>query len=391
MIRAAYRALMRRYHPDTDPSREAAQRAQALNAAYAVLGDPDKRARYDGSLAAQGLIKPELPHRAGLAQRMIPGPAGLIGLAALAAAATLIAISPPIGVLPDEALPLSAKPKAGRAAFDDPGVAPPSKAAADLCGDPTVTELIKAELLRRAAAVTGADRNRLQRVGSFASLRLTAPSARSPTGAGSCSAGASLDLPPGTVVDGGRTNLNADLTYRVIESGSGVGLSGLSGAGRLVRSLATIGPAPSEVLDVVPVPPVRVAEVTRTPPSTIATKRSTAPPTTAAPASGSPKMVEKLASVVPAKPAASACRPGSGWADRAVCGNSNLAALDRQHGLLYAQSLAKADQGKRAALLGSRERFQVKRDACRSENCLTSAYIARLREISDIMARGSQQ
>ena len=76
MIRAAYRALIRRYHPDTDPSREAAQRAQALNAAYAVLGDPDKRARYDGSLAAQGLIKPELPHRAGLAQRMIPGRQG---------------------------------------------------------------------------------------------------------------------------------------------------------------------------------------------------------------------------------------------------------------------------------------------------------------------------
>ncbi len=47
MIQAAYRALMRRYHPDADPSVEAAERAQAVNAAYAVLGDPDKRARYD--------------------------------------------------------------------------------------------------------------------------------------------------------------------------------------------------------------------------------------------------------------------------------------------------------------------------------------------------------
>jgi hypothetical protein len=88
--------------------------------------------------------------------------------------------------------------------------------------------------------------------------------------------------------------------------------------------------------------------------------------------------------------AANGCRLGSGWADRAVCNSANLSALDRQHGLLYAQSLAKADDARRAALLGSRERFQVKRDACRSENCLTTAYINRLREISDIMARGAQ-
>ena len=86
MIRAAYRALMRRYHPDADPSSEASQRAQAINAAYAVLSDPDKRARYDGSLAAQGLIKPDAPHRLSLARRMMPGPAGLSGPAGLAGA-----------------------------------------------------------------------------------------------------------------------------------------------------------------------------------------------------------------------------------------------------------------------------------------------------------------
>lgn len=47
VIQAAYRALMRRYHPDTNKDPEAAARAQIINAAYAVLGDPQKRSQYD--------------------------------------------------------------------------------------------------------------------------------------------------------------------------------------------------------------------------------------------------------------------------------------------------------------------------------------------------------
>lgn len=47
VISAAYKALMRRYHPDVNKSAEAAQRAQRINEAYAVLSDPTKRAAYD--------------------------------------------------------------------------------------------------------------------------------------------------------------------------------------------------------------------------------------------------------------------------------------------------------------------------------------------------------
>lgn len=46
-IRAAYRKLMRRYHPDTNPDPKAHKRAQAITAAYSVLRDRGKRARYD--------------------------------------------------------------------------------------------------------------------------------------------------------------------------------------------------------------------------------------------------------------------------------------------------------------------------------------------------------
>jgi curved DNA-binding protein CbpA len=47
VIQAAYRALMRRYHPDTNCSPEAARKCIEINAAYAVLGDPAARAAYD--------------------------------------------------------------------------------------------------------------------------------------------------------------------------------------------------------------------------------------------------------------------------------------------------------------------------------------------------------
>lgn len=46
-IRAAYLALMRRYHPDKNDSPAAIERAHAIIAAFAVLGDVEKRLHYD--------------------------------------------------------------------------------------------------------------------------------------------------------------------------------------------------------------------------------------------------------------------------------------------------------------------------------------------------------
>lgn len=46
-IRAAYVELMRRYHPDINPSAAAAAQVRAITAAYAIIGIPDRRVRYD--------------------------------------------------------------------------------------------------------------------------------------------------------------------------------------------------------------------------------------------------------------------------------------------------------------------------------------------------------
>ncbi|MDP2719389.1 MAG: J domain-containing protein [Dehalococcoidia bacterium] len=52
VIQAAYRRLASRYHPDKNPSPEAGEKMMQLNAAYAVLSDPDKRRAYDMARAS---------------------------------------------------------------------------------------------------------------------------------------------------------------------------------------------------------------------------------------------------------------------------------------------------------------------------------------------------
>ena len=47
VVEAAYRRLARMYHPDTNPSPDAARIMTSLNIAYATLGNPARRAEYD--------------------------------------------------------------------------------------------------------------------------------------------------------------------------------------------------------------------------------------------------------------------------------------------------------------------------------------------------------
>ena len=400
VIRAAYRALMRRYHPDADPSSEASQRAAAINAAYAVLSDTEKRARYDGSLAAQRLIKTE-PDKRRRVSRYIPGPAGLLALGTLAVALTAIAISPPIGVLPPDTLAEAGQQGAGSASRTREAAAAKAQAAdAASCDDPSVPRLIRAELVRQAGRLRDADGEMLQVVGNSANVRLDSPTARVDRGvdAVGCSGWLSVNLPPGVVVEGGRTNLNGEVAFGLLRTADkGFRLASLSGASGLVRSLATAGPPPREQISEEDVKPEEIALSKPSPPRVVrpgklpetsgkvvevaSAKRSSA---------AAPVETAKTAPSAPADLSSPHCRTLSGWADKAVCNNSNLTGLDRQLALLYRQSWAEADASKRTSLSNTRDQFLDRRNACRSDSCLTSAYVSRLREVSDIMRRRSQ-
>lgn len=48
-IHAAWKALLRQYHPDANPGLDVSARAKEINEAYAVLGKSEARAAYDRS------------------------------------------------------------------------------------------------------------------------------------------------------------------------------------------------------------------------------------------------------------------------------------------------------------------------------------------------------
>ena len=62
-IRSAYRRLAKKHHPDANPGKpNAAEQFSAISAAYAILSDPEKRARYDrGEIDAAGNEAPRHP------------------------------------------------------------------------------------------------------------------------------------------------------------------------------------------------------------------------------------------------------------------------------------------------------------------------------------------
>jgi hypothetical protein len=47
VIQAVYRIMAHRWHPDTNKSPQAGERMKELNAAWAILKDPEKRRKYD--------------------------------------------------------------------------------------------------------------------------------------------------------------------------------------------------------------------------------------------------------------------------------------------------------------------------------------------------------
>ncbi len=60
VIQAAYRRLARKYHPDLTEAADAAARMAAINAAWALIGEPAARAAYDRARVARSPRGPGL-------------------------------------------------------------------------------------------------------------------------------------------------------------------------------------------------------------------------------------------------------------------------------------------------------------------------------------------
>jgi hypothetical protein len=100
VIRAAYRALMRHYHPDSNPDPEAQRRAQQITAAFAVLRDPATRAEYDAQRAAGTdlrIIEEPPPPRPAPAMRSLGIASAALAFALVAAVWVLPQPTPPKG------------------------------------------------------------------------------------------------------------------------------------------------------------------------------------------------------------------------------------------------------------------------------------------------------
>jgi len=232
------------------------------------------------------------------------------------------------------------------------------------CSSEATYDLIKRELIRRAAEARGADQAELAELAGAAVLRVENPvleSENKDAGALNCSGTLSLDLPPGVATSDGRRALMADVDY-TIEAGGNVSLRN---AESIIASLTTL----TRVEEPPPTPEVN--EV--------------------APGTEGNAAASVSANVQPGPTSNSQGRPSFDCAraetpgEIAVCSDSGLAALDVNMTTQYRRALTTASPAQTRLLQTTRDRFVGYRDRCPNRQCIANAYLGRMREIRDIV------
>ena len=245
------------------------------------------------------------------------------------------------------------------------------------CTAQVVQDEVRRQLFARAAEIRGANGDNYTRIAGFSVLQLNGAAPVAPVSAAElvdCRGNATLRLPAGLKVAGGRTALGGDIGYSIAPGPRGVVTLGQSDSlaiplATLTQNRASAPATPaSPALEPIPVPE----------PGPVAAPRDNRPINPAP-----PPRAESTASSNPSFD----CRRARRSSERAVCGSDSLAALDRNMSAQYRAAVADADPEQRRLLAQTRNRFLGFRNRCgEDEGCIAGTYRGRMREIDDIAA-----
>ena len=409
VIRAAYVALMRRYHSDANSSPTAAERAKAISVAYAALSDPDRRIEYDRARRNGDPYQAGQDGDRGRGKRHFMGRVERV----FVLAAVLMLMLLPLYLI---RYPITIEEPPGMArAQPDRRIPARHSDPAQSCVSRAAHGLVQERLLRNASRLRRGNRAEFQLMmrDSFVRIEPLVSARARGDGGVDCTAVVVVLLPPGTAATDGRRSVYAELDYSLanVTDGRRATLL-LTNADAIARQIATLTRL-ARTADVREPPPLPPQQVPLPPPVGSSPARLPAVVAPFVPTFGSAPAVasQPVGALRVAAPAAAVTRPKSsdeprptdpsinasfnckfakGRGETTVCKNRNLAELDRHLGVLYGQSWGFADPEKRAVLLKTREQFIARRDNCQSETCALNVYLGRMREVTDIMSRGSK-
>ena len=233
---------------------------------------------------------------------------------------------------------------------------------------------VKRQLFARASEIRGANADNYARIAGFALLQVdgAAPlAATSSSAQAECRGRATLRLPAGLRVAGGRTTLGGDISYSVA-AGAGAPVT-LGQSDSIAIPLATLtqnrAPAPRPAPVPVPTQSDPLAPAPQPAPTPQPAPQPAPPPETS----------------IGARPSFD-CRRARTSGERAVCASPALAALDRGMAAQYNSAVANSGPDQRRLLARTRGRFLTYRDRCNNDSCIANTYRGRMREIDDIAA-----
>jgi uncharacterized protein YecT (DUF1311 family) len=272
------------------------------------------------------------------------------------------------------------------------------------CASDATYDRLKELVFDEAARIRNSDPRNLDPLAAAAVVRMEAPVVKSrddELNVTVCTGRFILELPPGAenAFDGKR-RLDAEVEYAAQAAVDGSGLVyQMDGAEPIIYRLATFGlkgqptrleaggparlppPPPAEApVEPALMPPVaEVAPRPAPPPPPVRTaeRRPQTPPASA------PAPAPAPASRVTVRPSFN-CRYGKTPTEKMICSSPRLAAQDRAMASLYYDLMSGADPATRGHLRRSRDSFLGRREQCRSESCVNSAYASRMAELRNI-------